>query len=233
MEREEKNIFYIGAALEGREKKRILLAKGLPIKKSGRGFSYLSYEGRTVTSRLQVYFALMPRFEKGLFGERGFKAATAERILEKTLAKAGQAYGCREQIVSPGLGAGNWELPLELWAVCLYQQRPFDRICLSLPEEVDYYGEQAMELLYPYLPRMRRAYYYGEESENCSRLKEVLADEFGLILTEVRKPDPKIVWLDLRREGQSGDTAAKCVNRNLVWNFLDTTVKNGYNTEVN
>ena len=46
MEREEKNIFYIGAALEGREKKRILLAKGLPIKKSGRGFSYLSYEGR-------------------------------------------------------------------------------------------------------------------------------------------------------------------------------------------
>lgn len=70
MEREEKNIFYIGAALEGREKKRILLAKGLPIKKSGRGFSYLSYEGRTVTSRLQVYFALMPRFEKG-FSENG------------------------------------------------------------------------------------------------------------------------------------------------------------------
>ena len=104
MEREEKNIFYIGAALEGREKKRILLAKGLPIKKSGRGFSYLSYEGRTVTSRLQVYFALMPRFEKGLFGERNFKASTAERILEKTMAIAGQAYGCREQIVSPGLG---------------------------------------------------------------------------------------------------------------------------------
>lgn len=248
MEKEERNIFYMAIVEGGRGKKRDLFDGGLPVKRVGRSFPYLSWQGRTVTSGLRIYFALMPQYEKRLFGERAWRAKTADRILGKTMDKAEQAYGCREWIWAPGLLAEKGELPVELWAACLYMQRPFDRICLSMQEDGEYYGEQAFWLIRPYLPRMKMAYYYGAESENSFRMKEALADEFGLILTEVSRPDPGIVWLDLRRGAvkeemtsenreQGKDKTAKkqtkYVNENLVWNFLDTTVKNGYNTEVN
>ena len=56
---------------------------------------------------------------------------------------------------------------------------------------------------------------------------------------EIKKPEPGMVWLDLREEetlegmGKSVGFKEKSVNRSQTWNFLDTAVKNGYNTEVN
>ncbi len=239
MGREEKNIFYIGIEEGKAAGKRELLARGLPIRKLGRKFPYLSWEGRNVTVSLQVHFALLPQKEKRFWRQQDWKGETVEKVLEKTAENAALRWECREQAITPLLGKRRTELPPELMAVCLYQHRPFDQICLSLPEEGEYFAEQAMWLLRPYLPRMRKAFICGGENENGDKARERLYEEFGLVLMEIKKPEPGMVWLDLREEetlegmGKSVGFKEKSVNRSQTWNFLDTAVKNGYNTEVN
>ena len=229
----------MGMQEEAWGKKRELLTDGLPIRKSGRTFPYLFWEGRTVTAGLRVYFTFLPQYEKRTFGKRIWKPEMAQKLLAGAAERADGKYGCRERILCPQLGGENEELPVELWAVCLYNQRPFDRICLSLPEEGEYFAQRALELLYPYLPRMRRASFCGTESENSRRVKEAISKEFGLIFMDEARPDAGTVWLDLRQEekynsgNEKESSSGKWVNGNLVWNFLDTTVKNGYNTKVN
>ncbi len=96
-----------------------------------------------------------------------------------------------------------------------------------------------MWLLRPYLSRIRKAVICGPESENKYRIREELYQEFGLVLFEGGRPEPEMVWLDLREEEErkaekeKGNLRVKYVSRSQAWNFLDTTVKNGYNTEVN
>ncbi|MCM1125387.1 MAG: hypothetical protein NC429_02860 [Lachnospiraceae bacterium] len=235
MEKEEKNIFYAAVAKGKSGKKRELLRDGLPIQKSGRKFPYLFWEGRNVTAGLWIYSACLPQLEKKLFTEKAWKRETAEKILDKTAKRAAGQFGCREQILNPELTGERGSLPIEIMAVCLYQRRPFHEICLSLPEEGGFYVEQMMQLLCPYLSRIRKAVIYGAESENTYRLKEELYQEFGLVLTESAAPDPEMVWLDLREEKdrdsemEKGAGTEKSVSRSGAWKFLDTTAKNGYN----
>lgn len=239
MEKEENSIFYMGIEEGGCGKRRELLTCGLPIRRVGRSFPYLFWDRRTVTGSLQVYFTFLPQYEKRFWGQRVWKAEMAEKLLSDAAEKTNRKYGCREGILCPQLGGGDETLPIELWAVCLHQQRPFDRICLSLPEDGEHFARQALELLRPYLPRMRRASFFGAESENGRMVKEAVSKEFGLIFMDEGKPDPDTVWLDLRQEEKQNFENVKvsqprrCVNGNLVWKFLDTTVKNGYNTKVN
>lgn len=239
MEKEEKSIFYITIAEGKQGKKKDLLRGGLPVNKSGRKFPYLYWDGRCVTAGLWVYSAFLPQYEKRLFGERNWEPETAEKILTKTTQRAVSRWGCHEQVFNPVLTGAHEELPAEVMAVCLYQYRPFDKICLSLPEEGDTYVEQAMWLLRPYLSRIRKAVICGPESENGNRIREELYREFGLVLSAGKEPEPEMVWLDLRERDkrkvkkEKGSPQVKCVNRSKAWKFLDTTVKNGYNTEVN
>ena len=239
MEKEEKNILYATLAEGEQGRKKDLLQGGLSIKKSGRKFPYLYWDRRTVTAGLWVYSAFLPQFEKRLFGERKWEPETAEKILGKTAERAASQWRCYEQILSPALTGNREGLPVEVMAVCLYRYRPFDKICLSLPEEQDYNTEQVMWLLRPYLSRNRKAVIWGPESENEYRIREELYQEFGLVLSGGGKPEPEMVWLDLREEEErkaekeTGNLRVKYVNRSQAWNFLDTTVKNGYNTEVN
>lgn len=238
MEKEEKNIFYITIAEGEQGKRKELLCRGLPIQKSGRKFSYLYWDRRIVTAGFWIYSAHFPQFEKRLFGERSWEPETAEKILDKTIERAVSRWGCREQIVNPVLTRGHGELPVEVMAACLYRYRPFDQICLSLPKEGDY-TEQVMWLLRPYLSRIRKVAVCGPESESEYRIREELYQEFGLVLLTGGRPEPEMVWLDLREakerkaEKEKGNQRIKYVNCSQAWKFLDTTVKNGYNTKVN
>lgn len=237
MEKEEKNIFYIGIAEGEAAGKRELLREGLPIRRLGRKFSYLYWEKRNVAASLQVYFTLLPQREKLLWREREWKRETVEKLLGRTAEDAALRWGCREQAAHPLFGKNGSELPLELMAVCLYQYKPFDKICLSLPENGEYFVEQALWLLRPYLPRIRKAFICGGENENGERIRDELYEEFGLVAMEAQRPEPGMVWLDLREEtesmGKDVNSRTKCVNCPGTWKFLDTAVKNGYNTKVN
>lgn len=261
MEKEEKNIFYAGIAEGEWGKRRELCRKGLPVSRVSRKLPYLTWEGRNVQSELQIYFSLLPQYEKSILGRYRFykygkdadfnkpiwEAETAAKLIGRAAEKAADTWGCRDCLLCPLLG-GDGELPGEVMAAYLYQLRPFERVCIALPEDGDYYVEQALWLLRPYLPRIRQAIVRNGESENGSRLREELYSEFGLVAMQTAEPLPGMVCLDLRDEKGSaegrlaeavkaagGKTAEgfKCVDRDRTWKFLDTMVKNGYNTKVN
>ena len=77
-------------------------------------------------------------------------------------------------------------------------------------------AEQLMELLIPYLPRLKQVVWTGEEGTVSESLQNYLYEEYGMILLFDRRiPDGAVV-----------------IRRAQAWKFLDATVKNGYNTLV-
>ena len=202
------NLFYAGI-LYGQysETGKKLASTGLSVKKLGREFPYLLGKGRGAAGRMLIYYALLPQYSKKarLSGKPvGWKRDTAIKILERAEQRAAVEWGCREQMMAPELGGTLTRIPLELLAVCLYRQRPFDRLCLSLPEDAGEYDlEQALELMTPYLPRMRQVVLAGGESPMAERLETYLYEEFGIILMREAKTPRGLPWVDLREEEDS------------------------------
>lgn len=262
------NLFYAGI-LYGQysETGKKLATTGLAVKKLGREFPYLLGKGRGAAGRMLIYYALLPQYSKKarLSGKSvGWKRDTAIKILEKAEQKAAVEWGCREQIMTPEFGGTLTRIPLELLAVCLYHRRPFDRLCISLPGDAGEYDlEQALELMTPYLPRMRQVVLAGRESPMAERLETYLYEEFGIVLMREAKAPRGLPWIDLRDEedslggdigeaaggtdrksgegsgagGKSGRGAdpgsngnSRRISRMEALKFLDTAVKNGYNT---
>lgn len=235
------NLFYAGV-LYGQypETGKKLAGTGLCVRKLGREFPYLLGRGRRAAGRMLIYYALLPEYsKKALFTgkPRGWKKDTAIKLLEKAEQKAAVEYGCREQLFAPELGGILTQIPLELLAVCLYRLRPFDRLCISLPEDAGAYDlEQALELMTPYLPRMRQVILVGGENSVTEELETCLYEEFGIILTKEEKANAKLPGLDLRREEETEEKRffspekSLWVSRGEALKFLDTIVKNGYNT---
>ena len=212
-----------------------------------------------------IYYALLPQYsKKARFSGKpvGWKRDTAIKMLERAEQRAAVEWGCREQIMAPEFEGTLARIPLELLAVCLYRRRPFDRLCISLPGDAGEYDlEQALELMTPYLPRMRQVVLAGGESPMAERLETYLYEEFGIILMREAKAPRGLPWVDLRDEedsleGDIGETAGGAgggsgagaggksgrgagpgsngnsgrISRMEALKFLDTAVKNGYNT---
>lgn len=235
------NLFYVGI-LYGQysETGKKLAGTGLAVRKLGREFPYLLGKGRGAAGRMLIYYALLPQYSKKalLSGKpRGWKKDTAIKILERAEQKAAVEWGCREQILAPELGGIVTQTPLELLAVCLYRQRPFDKLCISLPGDAgEYILEQALELMTPYLPRMRQVILTGGESLMAERLETYLYEEFGIILIRDAKAPRGLPWIDLRSgEDFPGEETgnSRRISSMEALKFLDTIVKNGYNTLVN
>ena len=248
METNYSRLFYMGIAYEAYPEKGMRLAKtGLQIKKLEREFPYFSGPGREM-GRLQIYHTLLPQYcGKTFFRARPkqWKRESAARLMGQARETAMIRWDCREQLWTPELGENREEIPRELLAACLYQCRPFDRLCVSLEEEDGEYGlRRALDLLRPYLPRMRQVTYVGGETPVSLLLETWMYEEFGIIMTRAQKATADLPWLDLREEkGQEdhGEALNRSANKNSfrhincreVLKFLDTAVKNGYNTKVN
>ncbi|MCM1136841.1 MAG: hypothetical protein NC400_14865 [Clostridium sp.] len=234
------NLFYMGIAYDCCIEKGKKFAKtGLPVKKLGREFPYLLGSGRAGAGRLLVYHALLPEYRGKSFltgKPQKWKGDTLRQIVEKTGQRAAAERGCRAQVLAPELGGSPIQIPPELLAVCLYRCRPFDRLAFSLAEEGGEYGlEQLLELAGPYLPRVRQVMLIGEESPLSEQMEDYLYGEFGIIMTRGQKAPADFVWLDFaEKEGVEKGTdfseKSRKINRKNAWKFLDTTVKNGYNT---
>lgn len=225
METYYKKIFYGGIAygecpLKGQKLKKT----GLPLKKLDREFPYLLGEGRANAGKMQVYFSLLPEYSgKTLIG--GKPKMWKPEMAEKLLAEAGErAYvhqECAEQMITMDIDRYGEALPTELWAVFLYQKRPFDSICVSMtPDGGEQELWQLVELLSPYLPRMKRVAFMGRKNRISEQLEAYLYEEFGIIMGETEKIPKDMLYLDFK-------------NRSEPLKFLDTAVKNSYNTEVN
>ncbi len=220
-----KKIFYAGIAYQEYPVKGQRLKKtGLPLKKLNREFPYLTGERRGNMGRLQIYFSLLPEYagKKLLSGKpKIWKPEMIERLLFLSGEKAYACQGCTEKLIVTDISKYKETLPIELWAVRLYQQRPFDSICISMTPDG---GEQELwrltELLGPYLSRMKRVVLKGSGSPASELLGDYLYEEFGIIMTETEKIPKDMVYLDFK-------------NNYETLKFLDTAVKNGYNTEVN
>ncbi len=239
MEIETFKIFYAGIDAGGYPKEGQRLKKtGLPILKVTREFPYLLGRMKKQTGKMQVYYSILPEYcgKTFLSGKpRSWKKETAKELIEEARKKAAIRWDCQEEIFSPEIVPFDFRMPLELMAVCLYRYRPFDRLCLSLPEEGGKSGvEQAVKLLTPYLPRMRQVMYAGGESAESKLLEEYLYKEYGILMTGIEKIPSNMIWLDWREEAATVfPSGQKYINPARMLNFLDTAVKNGYNTDVN
>lgn len=235
------NLFYAGISYgQYAESGKKTSGTGLAVRKLGREFPYLMGRGRGAAGRMLIYYALLPQYSKKTIftgKPKGWKKDTALKLIEKAEQKAVAECGCREQILAPEFGGNLSQVPFELLAVCLYRLRPFERFCVSLPEEpgeCDF--EQALDLMTPYLPRMKQVVLAGKESPIAERLETWLYEQFGMILIKKTRPPEEIPWLDLCDEDEKKENACSGpenpgrVSRREALKFLDTIVKNGYNT---
>ncbi len=174
---------------------------------------------------VSLYYALWPEYRrKSLFRKKPkeWKVLELQKELEKLKGRAECDYDCWEMLYSRQFQEKAWpmaaqDLPFCILQAWLYAQRPFDT--LYLPEEWNQGmqdAEQLMELLIPYLPRLKQVVWMGEEGTVSESLQNYLYEEYGMILLFDRRiPDGAVV-----------------IRRAQAWKFLDATVKNGYNTLV-
>lgn len=135
------------------------------------------------------------------------------------------------------------EIPLYLFAVGLKrlkERQPFAHISISLPEECGYAAaENMVELLQPYLSKINYVIFVGEESESAAWVEDYLYGEYGIVMSYDKWPQRNTVWLDLGEkrapvlEKFAADNGICHLSRGEMLKFLDTIVKNEYNTKIN
>ena len=217
---------------------RRIKGKRLPVYKLNRT---LPFPG----GRLRIYFSL--------FGEEDVKIRKRRperslkklyRLLEEGISCVNREGFCEEVLVSEELrkilNMEKKEIPLPLWAVCLKEKAPFHRVSLLLPREGGGIStEKALELLKPYLSKINFISMLNEENEETRYLEDYFYEEYGLLAVYGKPPEKNTVWLDLSEEEEAfsenylREKNVRSVNRAETLKFLDTTVKNGYNTKVN
>lgn len=162
------------------------------------------------TSSVFYLFAGICRKKIFKSSPKNWKMEYAQKLLNDAWEMAYTNLGCTEQILAlpyesceenmlAKLLASSplMELPVELWAVGLYQARPFDSLCILLPEDAGRKEtERLQELLEPYLPRMKRIIYKGQESKVSSWLTDYLYEEFGIVMMGVQKLPSDMPVLD-------------------------------------
>lgn len=234
--------------------------KGMVMGRLQNSLPYFLWDGKRKTAFLEVYYGLWPEYERrsfcikglserleapgttikqALFPVQPWRREQAERVLEQARVRIRSEFCCQEEVMAKGF-PGAWEsVPVQLLAALLYRCAPFERVAVSLPEEGEAGAEEAAWLLYPYLNRVRRVSILGKQSRGKEALREFLQDEFGLVPSYEKRSGKGELWLDLRKEITAGggfgseNGKGSYVSRGAALNFLDTAVKNGYNTKVN
>lgn len=246
MKKISKNIVYLGIAYGcAMQNYKEVLKTGLPIKKLKEALPFARGE-------LQIYSAMLPEYAGSTFfrhKNKCWKPEQAIQILEETDRRFRERLAYREIVLEEALQRDilhtakevvRRDVPIELLATRLYASKPFEKVCVSLPTEGgDYQLEQAIYLLEPYLAGLQQVAFIGTNERLARHMEEYLYEEYGMLMTRERRPTSKSLWLDLREEEaygnnvSSGRTGIKYINWSETLKFLDTTVKNGYNTKVN
>ena len=233
MEKQVQSIFYVDITHAELNKEK----KQLPIYKQTRLFTYED-------DALQIYFCHLPRklLEKKTFRKKNGWLYKLDDAIGR--AKVLMEHEDEEMILfsrelSERLGMRRM-LPILLYALCLKQSRQMkDTVSLTLPREGGFMlGEKLLWLLKPYLSRMNNVVFAGEESQATNEIEAYLYEEYGILSSYSKKPQKNTVWIDF---GEKQDVSlARYATENGIYQlndtevlkFLDTIIKNGYNTEV-
>lgn len=242
MENDCKKIFYIGIAYGEYPKKGQRPEKtGLPVRKLERDLPYLTGAGKRRFGKLRIYFSLLPEYAGKTFFHkrpRRWKEEKVRELIERTEEVSAGVLEWAEQIAPYGLDEDGIVLPTELWAACMYAQRPFENIGISFSKEAgEALGWQVIEMIAPYLPRIRQVFYQGDRNRAFEILEASLYEEYGIIMINDEKRNADALWLDFSGSGygeaDKSIAAGKYLSCPEILKFLDTSVKNSYNTEVN
>lgn len=242
MEKKESSIFYLGIAQGeifsgGRRGRR----SGLPIKALEKR---LEYPGGYV----KVSYAMFPEFAgRGFWTKTGraWKPKVKQPILQRTLESVRKETVYSEILLAPELSVEEQEIPLELRAAYLHRYAPFERVCVSFSGEGGTFeAREAVLLLSPYLKRIRTVMFDGEECGASEMFADYLYYEYGIMPERVHKASKRnsqisgeMILLDFGGRAAAGKNTLpflcsyRCINNAETLKFLDTTIKNGYNTE--
>ena len=167
-----------------------------------------------------------------------------QRIVRQTLEKA-HTEGYSEVLLSEKLAFKEQEAGLELRAAYLHKFMPFEQVCISFSGEGGTFeAREAVMLLSPYLRRMRKVIFGGEESVATELFTDYLFYEYGIVPEKKKNMQirdssggERLVWLDFddpaadKRSALQDFAFYSRINHAEALKFLDTTIKNGYNTE--
>lgn len=246
MEKQTRNIFYIGISDWKEECQRSLLhflgeRKPLEIYKQTKLFA-------CENGFIQLYFSLLPTsFEQEIKKKRGRKK-WFDRLI-RTLAHAeglADIKGDEDVLFSERLSLlleKEQEIPNRLFKVRLKEIKerlPLTHINISLPDECGpSAAEKVIELLDPYLSNVNFVTFVGEENQTSWLIEDYLYEEYGIVMSYGKRPEKNALWIDYAGKERpllcnyARENGIYCLNSGEVLNFLDTTVKNGYNTKVN
>lgn len=174
---------------------------------------------------VQICYAFFPEYRKKSFFRKRlipYKPSELQKYLDELEQRALTECGCREILFArdfgkEGGGSMQQDLPTCVLQAWLHAARPFDTLYVTAEWGSGMYAlEQLLELLMPYLPRLRQLVWAGEQNGISEDLESYLYEEYGMVLLFTETiPAEGIV-----------------LQKTQAWKFLDATVKNGYNTLV-
>lgn len=127
--------------------------------------------------------------------------------------------------------------PLPVWQALLRQMEITPDIYIELPESDSWEALELMkELLEPYFIRIRQITFLGEENRVYSEMEEYLYEEYGILAGYARQWNEESSFFHIWDDSPSAEVEMagnREITSTLAVDYLDTRVKNGYNTRVN
>ena len=243
MEKDIKNLYYIG--IDSRDTLRRHRARErkrpLGIYRHDRSLPFES-------GSISLYHSLLPAFFEEEIQNKRWRKKWMMRLLEarEYVEEKLNVHFPEETVFSEKLCnimGEEIELPLVLFSAGLKRlkaRQSFAHVSISLPEECGAVAaENVVELLHPYLSKINYVVFVGEESESAAWVEDYLYGEYGIVMSYDKRPEKNTVWLDLgekksaaMEEFASGN-GIRHLCRGEMLKFLDTMVKNEYNTKIN
>ena len=238
-----KSLYYIGIESESSDRRHRAGVRKQPIA-IYRNVRHLTLENGSIC----LYHSLLPSFFVEEIKKKRWRKKWMVRIkeAEEYAKEKMNIHFSWETVFSEELCllmGKDSEIPLFLFAVGLKRlkdRQPFAHISISLPGECGYAtAENMVELLQPYLSKINYVVFVGEESESAAWVEDYLYGEYGIVMSYGKWPQRNTVWLDLGEERApvlekfAADNGICHLDRREMLKFLDTVVKNEYNTKIN
>lgn len=187
-------------------------------------------KGKTQTGWLQYFYVPVPEYYivgRDWLG-RGYRQEWPPEKLYNYVREASDRVRPDEYYLHPGVrrrlgDEGAAELPpMPLLEVMTGVGKKYKNLAICLPDEGGVGIPDALRhLLRPYLPRVNLISLVGGSDLLREELEDYFYEEYGIVVNRTSKPPQDAFALDF----WSGEKE--------TLKFLDTIVKNGYNTKVN